>query len=81
MTTSHDLLKQALEALEDSVPINAEKHWKLVEDIRAHLAKEPEPYRWVFTTNRVHEWSSKELPPDDAYDEGSLIPLYRKEDV
>lgn len=31
---------------------------------------------WKYTTNKVHTWITEVKPPDDAYDEGSLIPLY-----
>jgi hypothetical protein len=77
-TLDRELLQQALEALEDSVPINAEKHWKLVEAIRAHLAKpEPEPvaiYRGIEGEYRYEIVSMFEEIP-----EGTL--LFRKEDM
>jgi uncharacterized coiled-coil protein SlyX len=34
------------------------------------------PYCWEYVVNGVHKQYSDELPPDDAYDKGTLVPLY-----
>ena len=35
-----------------------------------------EPVAWMYACNGVWTAFSDELPPDDAYDEGTLTPLY-----
>jgi len=35
-----------------------------------------EPVAWMYACNGVWIAFSDELPPDDAYDEGTLTPLY-----
>lgn len=34
------------------------------------------PDEWRHTVNNVHTFYAEEKPPDDAYDEGTLVPLY-----
>lgn len=48
--------------------------------LRAELdaLKDQEPAAWFYTTNGAWDCYSKEQPPDDAYDEGSLLPLYAR---
>ncbi len=71
MTTSHDLLKQALEALENAC--FTERQSNVRDAIRAHLAKpEPEPVAYMDSARCV--WSVKAMVKD-------ATPLYRKEDV
>jgi hypothetical protein len=40
-------------------------------------AVENVPFAWQYTVNGAHTLFSDVCPPDDAYDEGTLIPLYR----
>ena len=35
-----------------------------------------EPVAWMYAVNGIWTAFSDELPPDDAYDEGTLTPLY-----
>ena len=35
-----------------------------------------EPVAWMYACNGIWTAFSDELPPDDAYDEGTLTPLY-----
>lgn len=35
-----------------------------------------EPVAWAYTVNNSHSVFSAEKPPEDAYDEGTLYPLY-----
>jgi len=35
-----------------------------------------EPVAWAYTINNSHSVFSAEKPPEDAYDEGTLYPLY-----
>ena len=35
-----------------------------------------EPVAWMYAVNGIWIAFSDELPPDDAYDEGTLTPLY-----
>lgn len=35
-----------------------------------------EPVRWFYVTNGEWDCYSREMPPEDAYDAGSLMPLY-----
>jgi len=44
--------------------------------LEADIAQGGEPYRWVYQVNGVYEQVSAVEPPDDAYDEGTLIALY-----
>ena len=46
-------------------------------DLNGLILCHAEPIRWSYTTNGLHEWTTKYPPPDDAIDAGSLIPLYR----
>lgn len=39
-------------------------------------AQKQEPVAWVYTVNNSHSVFSAEKPPEDAYDEGTLYPLY-----
>lgn len=41
-------------------------------------AKFGEPVAWKYKTNKVHTWITEDKPPEDAYDEGALKPLYAK---
>ena len=43
--------------------------------VRAELAGQ-EPVAWAYTVNNSHSVFSAEKPPEDAYDEGTLYPLY-----
>lgn len=47
----------------------------------AGLGLGPTPTWWHYRINGNWDGFSKECPPDDAYDEGTLIPLYAKEPV
>lgn len=38
--------------------------------------KVQEPFRWFYEVNGTWDICTKECPPDDAYDDGSLKPLY-----
>lgn len=38
--------------------------------------QEAKPVAWVYTINKSHSVFSAEKPPEDAYDEGTLFPLY-----
>ena len=40
-----------------------------------------EPRAWRYMTNGVHTFYTDEEPPDDAYDEGSLVPLFALPDL
>lgn len=35
-----------------------------------------EPVAWAYTINKSHSVFSAECPPADAYDDGTLFPLY-----
>lgn len=41
-----------------------------------HKPENCEPYAWAYKTNNTWEHISFVEPPDDAYDEGSLVVLY-----
>jgi ribosomal protein S17E len=36
------------------------------------------PVAWKYKTNKVHTWITEDMPPEDAYDENTLTPLYTK---
>ena len=40
------------------------------------VEQEAKPAAWVYTINKSHSVFSAEKPPEDAYDEGTLFPLY-----
>lgn len=42
------------------------------------IAELGEPVAWKYKTNKVHIWITEDEPPEDAYDEGTLKPLYAK---
>ena len=48
---------------------------RLREQLAAAQAKQ-EPVAWAYTINNSHSVFSAEKPPQDAYDEGTLYPLY-----
>jgi hypothetical protein len=51
--------------------------WKHIKRIALkNEADSGEVVAWKYTTNKAHTWITEVKPPDDAYDEGSLIPLY-----
>lgn len=39
---------------------------------------EEKPYAWIYTVNNTYTWVSFVEPPDDAFDEGTLVPVYTK---
>lgn len=67
-----DLLRREIHAIETilrrirSLPLS---------DLVAALPKE-EPIIWMYRINDEHDCFSPIKPPEDAYDEGTLVPLY-----
>ena len=89
MTTLREAAQMALEAMEQvqeadtagATPKMVMEARKLYEPtitaLRAALAQpEQEPVAWLYRTNNTWEHVSFVEPPDDAYDEGSLRPVY-----
>lgn len=46
------------------------------EYFHAEKQRDQEPVAWKYKTNKVHTWITEVKPPDDAYDGGTLTPLY-----
>ena len=90
--TDRELMQQALDALFNLRWAASERDKKnrirqfdefmdgsdeAIEALRARLAQpEQEPVAWLYRTNNTWEHVSFVEPPDDAYDEGSLRPVY-----
>jgi hypothetical protein len=64
--------------------LEAELAKQLYLDTKADNARElglsyevkQEPVAWMYRTKKTHTLFSQTLPPNDAYDEGTLVPLY-----
>jgi len=73
--TKDEALRLALEALEYTG-----LKWPQVEEaitaIKAALEAKDEPVAWMYEVNHAHTCLDLFEPPDDAYDEGTLYPLY-----
>ena len=77
-------LRLALEALvmllDNYVPEATEEDISQVETtitaIKAALEAKDEPVAWMYEVNHAHTCLDLFEPPDDAYDEGTLYPLY-----
>ncbi len=79
--TKNEVIQIALEFV-DSVhegewPPHDFTRLELIEELRAALAQpEPEPVAWAYKVNNTWEQLSFIEPPNDAYDDDSLVPLY-----
>jgi hypothetical protein len=49
---------------------------KAISAIEAALEAKDEPVAWMYEVNHAHTCLDLFEPPDDAYDEGTLYPLY-----
>lgn len=49
---------------------------KVIAALGAEIAQPVEPVAWRYMTNQTHTIFSEVEPPDDAYDDGTLTPLY-----
>jgi hypothetical protein len=80
MTTSRELLQQALDDLLDYRNRDTNK---TIEAIRAHLAKEPKPVAWIYTSDLTggHLYKSEVLLQGLPANRTNYTPLFRKEDV
>jgi hypothetical protein len=47
-----------------------------IKALQAELETNAKPVAWMYKVNGVHTFWNSERPPEDAYDEGTLIPLY-----
>jgi len=77
--TEREALKLALEALEKShtCPLLPDDCAEAITAIEEALAQpEQEPVAWMYEVNNAHTCLDLFEPPDDAYDEGTLHPLY-----
>jgi hypothetical protein len=84
--TKDETLRLALEALQSGVKTQfgrldwIEYDIELVEQaitaIKAALEAKDEPVAWMYEVNHAHTCLDLFEPPDDAYDEGTLYPLY-----
>lgn len=86
--TNKELMQMAFEALESSRvfvtsrekikhPEGTEWYDERIEALRACLAQpESEPVAWAYKVNNTWEQLSFIEPPNDAYDDDSLVPLY-----
>jgi hypothetical protein len=74
MTTSRELLQQALDDLLDYRNRDTNK---TIEAIRAHLAKEPEPVAWQSISGNLAYSKEAFTPSTRVFSK----PLYRKEDM
>ena len=84
--TKDEALKLALEALEDL----GMKHYESTGEVlyketstaikealaQPSVSVEQEPVAWMYEVNNAHTCLDLFEPPDDAYDEGTLYPLY-----
>jgi hypothetical protein len=69
--------KALLEAIkQDSRFSHTQQSIDLITNAPTIEADNGEAVAWKYTTNKVHTWITEVKPPDDAYDEGSLIPLF-----
>ena len=72
--TKDEVMKLALDALEKW---DARGRLRVLAALKAALARpEQEPVAWVYEVNGAHTKLDLCKPPDDAYDEGTLYPLY-----
>lgn len=82
MVTKDEALRLALEALEyfsDTSPTMAGKaHAEDAITVIKQAFAQPvqEPVAWMYEVNGAHTCLDLFEPPDDAYDEGTLHPLY-----
>ena len=83
--TKDEALKLALEALESCYEsdtsmyrsFDKRKTDSAITAIKEALAQpEQEPVAWMYEVNNAHTCLDLFEPPDDAYDEGTLYPLY-----
>lgn len=42
------------------------------------MKSKEKPYAWIYTVNNTYTWVSFVEPPDDAFDEGTLVHVYTK---
>jgi len=52
------------------------KQKQVYEAIKAALEAKDEPVAWMYEVNHAHTCLDLFEPPDDAYDKGTLYPLY-----
>jgi hypothetical protein len=80
MLSDNDLWKN-----DEIMAVNAEvgltfdvlaKLCRAIEAAVLEAQEKQEPVAWVYTVNNSHSVFSAEKPPEDAYDEGTLYPLY-----
>ena len=73
ITTPHPGLRTSL----SESMIYREKIKMTIEALRTALSQpEPEPVAWAYKVNKTWEQLSFIEPPNDAYDDDSLVPLY-----
>jgi len=81
-TDTHQLMpkvltKKMLEEVEKAVCLSDEEVYAaLLAAAPQPPEQEAEPVYWVYTINKSHTIGSVEKPPEDAYDEGTLVALY-----
>ena len=73
-------LRLALEALKNSWTEPNNEQYEIEKEaivaIKAALEAKDEPVAWMYEVNHAHTCLDLFEPPDDAYDEGTLYPLY-----
>jgi len=79
MMTKNEVIKLALDALGPTPPdcCGCQAEWQIAIDaIKTALEAKDEPVAWMYEVNHAHTCLDLFEPPDDAYDEGTLYPLY-----
>ena len=74
MAEDHDKAITAIKAA--LAQQDAESHLQAVSDFGQLQEQEQEPVAWMYEVNGAHTILDLCEPPDDAYDEGTLCPLY-----